>query len=352
MDLTEKLGQEIIRRLSKYIDVPINLMNPHGRIVASTDPSRLHQLHGGAKAVIESQQPNIITNGNADDFSNVKPGVNLPIFHHGELAGVVGLTGKPDDVMQAARMTQGSVEITLDQMRLQKEAFFQERQWNQWLQKLLHPAGIDAQELEREAVYSLQVEIHKQWQVVVYRTTQPYELADRIRASSEHHNPLFVLPYEGDSVVAAFPDHQQPLPIHREAGVMIGVGEPGYSLAGLRQSYHQASEAIALAGVDGEVVYSSSLKIERLINQIDRSVYEEITGEYLRLLNELDDSYIETLHCFFNNNLKMNVTANDLHIHRNTLIYRLDQLSRKTGLDPRRLKDAMILKTILLKESL
>ncbi|WP_101841958.1 sugar diacid recognition domain-containing protein [Halobacillus sp. Marseille-P3879] len=351
MELTEKLGQEIIRRLSKYIDVPINLMNPHGRIVASTDPVRLHQLHGGAKAVIESQQPNIITNGNADDFSNVKPGVNLPIFHHGELAGVVGLTGKPEDVMQAARMTQGSVEITLDQMRLQKEAFFQERQWNHWLQKLLQPAEVDTQELEREAIYTLQVEIHKQWKVVVYQASSPYELAERLSPSLEYLAPLFVLPYEDHSVVAALPA-DQPLPIESEADVLTGVGEPGYSLDGLRQSYQQASEAIELAGVHGEVVYSSSLKTERLMNHIDTAVYEEITTEYVLRLNELEDSYVETLHCFFDNNLKMNVAANDLHIHRNTLIYRLDQLSKKTGLDPRRFKDAIILKTILLKESL
>ncbi|GGF18045.1 carbohydrate diacid regulator [Halobacillus andaensis] len=350
MELTEKLGQEIIRRLSKYIDVPINLMNPHGKIVASTDPSRLHQLHGGAKAVIQSQQPNIITNGNADDFSNVKPGVNLPIFHHGELAGVVGLTGKPDDVMQAARMTQGSVEITLDQMRLQKEAFFQERQWNHWLQRLLHPTDVDTKELAREAVYTLQVEIHKPWQVVVYQTSQPYELAERLRSSLEPFDPLFILPYENHSVVAALPD--QPLTIEGEEEVVIGIGEPGYSISGLRQSYHQASEAIDLAGIPGEVVSSASLKTERLINHIDPAVYEEISGTYRQLLRELDASYIETLQSFFDNNLKMNVTASDLHIHRNTLIYRLDQLSKKTGLDPRRFQDAIILKTILLKESL
>ncbi|MFG6146842.1 CdaR family transcriptional regulator [Halobacillus sp. B23F22_1] len=350
MELTEKLGQEIIRRLSKYIDVPINLMNPHGRIVASTDHTRLHQLHGGAKDVIESQEPNIITNGNADDFSNVKPGVNLPIFHHGELAGVVGLTGRPDEVMQAARMTQGSVEITLDQMHLQKEAFFQERQWNHWLQRLLHPSDVDMEELAREAVYTLQVDIHKPWQVVVYQSSQPYELADQLRPSLETFHPLFILPYENHSVVAALPG--QPVTIESEADVVIGVGEPGDSLAGLRQSYHQATEAINLAGVPGEVVYSASLKTERLINHIDPAVYEEISGTYRSLLQELDASYIETLHSFFNNNLKMNVTASDLHIHRNTLIYRLDQLSKKTGLDPRRFQDAIILQTILLKESL
>ena len=37
-------------------------------------------------------------------------------------------------------------------------------------------------------------------------------------------------------------------------------------------------------------------------------------------------------------------TSRQLHMHRNTLIYRLDQVEKKTGLDLRKFEDAMTFK--------
>ncbi|WP_173918174.1 sugar diacid recognition domain-containing protein [Halobacillus sp. Marseille-Q1614] len=349
MELTEQLGREIISRLSKYIDVPINLMNARGKIVASTDPERVGQLHGGARAVIEAKNAQIITEKDVDHFSNAKSGVNLPIFHRGELAGVVGLTGNPDHVMQAARMTQGSVEITLEQMHMQKQAFFLERQWNQWLQQLLHPVKVNLEELEREAKYTLQVDVHKQWQVVIYQSQNAFELADKIRPLLENYDPLFILPYQENTVVVPLPFEGERLLIPNLEGVYIGAGQPGYSIEGIRQSCKQAREAIELAGEKGKVIESESIKTERLLYHLDPDVFREVTDPYVQRLQKLDPSYLETLEHFFENDLKMNQTAEVLHIHRNTLIYRLDQLSKKVGLDPRVFNEAILLKSILTK---
>ncbi|QSS98755.1 hypothetical protein IMZ31_11625 [Pontibacillus sp. ALD_SL1] len=131
MNLTESPGQEIIDRLSTYIDVPINLMNPKGIIIASTNKARVHHLHEGAKQVASTQAPCTIYPNDLQNYKNTQAGVNLPVFHRGKLTGVVGLTRHPDDVTQAAGMTQGSVEITLDQIYLQRQAFYEERQWIQ-----------------------------------------------------------------------------------------------------------------------------------------------------------------------------------------------------------------------------
>ncbi|TXL66786.1 hypothetical protein FHP05_05260 [Cerasibacillus terrae] len=43
MKITEELGNEIIKRLSKYTEVNINIMNLEGKIVSSTDKERVHQ---------------------------------------------------------------------------------------------------------------------------------------------------------------------------------------------------------------------------------------------------------------------------------------------------------------------
>ncbi|MGI8315931.1 CdaR family transcriptional regulator [Halobacillus mangrovi] len=348
MELTDQLGKEIIRRLSKYIDVTINLMNAKGKIVASTDPNRIDQLHGGAQTVIETTESQFITKENIDCYSNVKPGANLPIFHRGKLAGVVGLTGDPEHVVQAAGMTQGSVEIALEQIFIQRQAFYQERQWSHWLQRLLQDGEMDHEDLESEAKFTLRVDVHQIWQVGIFQSDNPFELAENLRKNLHPYNPLFVLPFQENRVIVPFPYDDFPIKLSAIDGVKIGIGEPGYSVAGVRSSYYQAKEAIELSGEYGKIVYSKELEMERLLNFKDSLTYDEVTKVYRQRFTQLEQAYIETLTSYFDNDLKMSRTAEALHIHRNTLIYRLDQIHKKIDLDPRKFKDAILLQSILL----
>ncbi len=80
MKITEELGNEIIKRLSKYTEVNINIMNLEGKIVASTDKERVHQTTVVLKKVIDVQDEVILFNENMEDYPGSKPGVNLPIL--------------------------------------------------------------------------------------------------------------------------------------------------------------------------------------------------------------------------------------------------------------------------------
>ena len=51
---------------------------------------------------------------------------------------------------------------------------------------------------------------------------------------------------------------------------------------------------------------------------------------------------------FFLNNLNIAETARQLHMHRNTLIYRLEQIEKQTGLDLRLFDDAMTFKIAMM----
>ncbi|UOR13495.1 CdaR family transcriptional regulator [Halobacillus amylolyticus] len=355
MELTKQLGEEIISRLSQYIDVPINLMDPSGKIVASTDESRFDQLHGGAQNVIDSQEAQIIHDDDVERFSNVRPGVNLPIFHRGSLAGVVGLTGNPNDVMQAAGMTRGSVEIALEQIYIQRQAFYQERQWNNWVQQLLHPIKMDEEYLLNEATYTLGVDVKANWQVVILQVTNHFEWSERVRQilNTQGYQPLFVVPHQEKEVIVALPYKNSSIVVEEvfkkleATDVSIGVGTHEYGLAGLRCSYFKAVDAIKLGRK--KFSYSEQVQMKRLLYHIDPTILEELTKEYQIRLEKLENAYMDTLECYFASNLKVNRTSADMHIHRNTLVYRLEQVHKKVGLDPRVFKDAIILQALLVK---
>lgn len=67
-------------------------------------------------------------------------------------------------------------------------------------------------------------------------------------------------------------------------------------------------------------------------------------GEKLALTAEQQ----ELLHALFSNQLNLSETARALYLHRNTLLYRLDKLKEKTGLDPREFSDAVFLQLVQL----
>ena len=81
-------------------------------------------------------------------------------------------------------------------------------------------------------------------------------------------------------------------------------------------------------------------------------------SEYLDMLLDAsardifdDREMINTAEEFFNNSLNVSETARKLYLHRNTLNYRLDKIEKSTGLNIRKIADAITFKmiTIILK---
>lgn len=86
----------------------------------------------------------------------------------------------------------------------------------------------------------------------------------------------------------------------------------------------------------GRLIYGLSKK------QCTAYLNETVGSKYLSIFQP---ETIHTVNCFLNNNLNIAETARQLHMHRNTLIYRLEQVEKETGLDARQFHDAMTLKT-------
>ena len=88
----------------------------------------------------------------------------------------------------------------------------------------------------------------------------------------------------------------------------------------------------------------SKLGIGQLIYELPATVCEnflrEVFGEHIP--HTFDDELFHTVNIFFKNNLNIAETARQLHMHRNTLIYRLEQIQKKTGLDLRIFEDAIV----------
>lgn len=130
----------------------------------------------------------------------------------------------------------------------------------------------------------------------------------------------------------------------------IGVGNYHPGLAGLRQSFQEATSAIELGTQmwGGDRIYhiDDFGVVAPLLSGVDENnIY--FSRELLDKLGE-NNEIILTLESFFSFNMSLTRTAKNLNIHRNTLVYRLDRIAETLNLDPRSFDDAVQIKLAIL----
>ncbi len=117
----------------------------------------------------------------------------------------------------------------------------------------------------------------------------------------------------------------------------IGVGGPCRAATQIATAYADARRTIVTAqrmGRRDQVVAFEDLGIHRLlleradISQL-QTFADEVLGELLRRRPE----YIHTLACFFRENSSPQRAARTLHVHANTVAYRIRRVEELTGLD-------------------
>lgn len=57
MELSRRIAEKIVAEVNNIIPQKINLMDPHGTIIASTDPMRVGSFHEGAYRIAMASMP-------------------------------------------------------------------------------------------------------------------------------------------------------------------------------------------------------------------------------------------------------------------------------------------------------
>lgn len=138
-------------------------------------------------------------------------------------------------------------------------------------------------------------------------------------------------------------------------GIRISYGTIVGELKEVSRSYKEASMALEVGRVfygERSVLAYNELGIGRLIHQLPQSLCEMFLKEVLEgnATEMFDDEELITVYTFFDNNLNISETARQLFIHRNTLVYRLEKIQKKTGLDVRVFEDALTFKIAVMVE--
>lgn len=118
-----------------------------------------------------------------------------------------------------------------------------------------------------------------------------------------------------------------------DSDIILGVGRET-SLQELSVSYKEAIQSVGYARkYDISIVEYSMLGIERLLYEVDQELLERFMNDKLRLLKTADPTLIHTLNVFIQSNSSQKRTAKVLHVHPNTLYYRLKKAEELLGID-------------------
>jgi carbohydrate diacid regulator len=399
MKITHKLAQDIVDKTMRILGKNINIMDEKGVIIGSGDKSRLNQYHEGAAQVIKEGRKLEIYSKDINHLVGARPGINLPIEDNNKIIGVVGITGEPNEVSPFGEVIKMTVEMMLQQEFLLKEIQLEQQVRENFIHDLISgrigsdsdlfitraqivgydilipriALVVDIYQFEKTAKQSLQAfkgskegeiylqrlknDVLKTIQGIFVDTPQEivsYTGGDRfvvlkvvnLKDSDEIlRNKLFRMGKRIENTIS----HQM------KFKVTIGIGEYHEGIQGLNKSFKEATQALDVGtrlGEAGDIYHINDLGIGRILAEIKKDTQQEIIKKTFYSKKEvrgkkINETLLDTLKAFFDNNLSISKTAQTIYIHRNTLLYRLRRVKEITGLDPKIFDEAVQLRIAL-----
>jgi PucR family transcriptional regulator, purine catabolism regulatory protein len=140
-----------------------------------------------------------------------------------------------------------------------------------------------------------------------------------------------------------------------EAVVTIGIGGACRDPADIARSYGQARrtiDAVQRLGRQGQVVAFEDLGVHRLLLQVPdlaelRSFAAETLGKLGAQEHQRGAELLTTLACYFRENSSPQRTARSLHVHPNTVAYRIRRIQEITGLQLDSYRDRLMAQVAL-----
>lgn len=117
----------------------------------------------------------------------------------------------------------------------------------------------------------------------------------------------------------------------------------------LSKEYYELNQALTISLIfysDRKIISSSDLGAGELIYNIPRSVCEKFLKNHM--CEAIDDESMQLVSTFLRHNLSIAETSRYMHMHRNTLVYRIEQIEKKYGIDIKTFEGASLFNIAIL----
>lgn len=334
LKISSEQGQSIVDKMMKVIPYNINVMDNVGTIIGSGQKERIGVAHEGAIEAIKSHKMVEIYY----DGEGAKKGVNLPIRFGGEVVGVIGISGNPDEVRAFAELVKVTAELLINQQDMMDEKRFRERLEEEFFYHWIY----NTKEYEEDFIQrgkNLDIDIsYLRRAVVIEGQNIEKEVIKKFLFKGEYvlnyyNNKILILIHKDRDVKALINRI-----LKKYENLEIAFGGPERIVGVSAKQAIKALEIGKTLPLYNKVYDYEKVSIIDLVVKNGKS--SSIVEEMKALEEEGEGSdLMKTLITFIKRNGEMSKVAEELHIHRNSLSYRLNKIESITGKNPRNYMD-------------
>lgn len=381
MTLNTSLAQEIHHYIKNVLNRDVIIINQTGKVMSQDAPVESLAV---AKDQWSEQSFNLLV--------NEKKYVVVPLKSDGDTVGGVVVPNDKDDADSVATIVKSFSELLVQQYLSVNKPVLDST--DQFISKLVHhatPTDLPLMNSEAQVLgynfdvprVAIVVHLHDFWTNCLASFDQAsFEREDVIRdwkRSIEQKLANFftkstdnIIAYIGQDRFVVFKSLEgsdestivgllkkshrsifEPLKNISISQLAVGVSGQHVGLQGMIDAYREASLALDFGTRmwgENKSYYFGDLGILSILGEGNREKEMQFANQLLAKLTNPD--LIETLECFFDENLNLTETAERMGIHRNTVIYRLNQIATILGADPRVFEQAITIKIALLVKKL
>ena len=362
--ISPETAQKIVDAIMELIgNRSVNVMNQQGVILASGEKDRVGDRHKGALDAIRLGRTVEITQDQQWQYPGSRPGVNMPIVIDGETVGAVGILGNPEEVRGFANLVRVCVQLIIEQAMLnQKTQMERELRVNLIHRLIRHPDDFSSAEM-REEFLLLNLDSTVCRRAAVLQLSQPPRetpgLVECLEKVEKHLlRQGLVIPGEDlygmirQEYVVFRPWHTgadpsdssylqrvcRSLKEHLDMDVKGALGGiyPDAGASGYAWSYNEAARLCDIYSGGIHNLSTVSARVDSLIHCIPPDEVGRMLGEIRRRLfeHEQGDGWVrETISAYFAAGMNIQKAAESIHIHKNTMVYRMKRLTELAGLE-------------------
>lgn len=366
MNVSSYLAQDIVEDMKQIINQDINYFDHNGVIIASTDKDRIGKFHGGAKKSLEIKDNLIISYDG--EYVGTRAGINLPVYFEKEIVGVIGVTGKREEVEKYGKIIQRMTEILIKEAYLKEQDNLEREAKRQFIEELLFRYYSDDRTLLTRAEFlNINTNILRVVSIARIMEDGDEEISltqnrnDRIFTSFKElldNSSQNLIVQSGMNIIVIHElkikenidtiirDIKGYIESKYNVKLYFGIGEKSNNLKEIKKSYKEAKKSldIALAFRDKDILYYDDLDIGLLIDDIPIDTINKYTNKiFLNMTNKEINDYTILIDSYIRHNGSITKAAEELFLHKNTLQYRLNKLYNLTGFNPRNISDMVVL---------
>jgi carbohydrate diacid regulator len=348
--LSTLLAQQIAGETTEAIGYNVIITDDAGVVIGSGDVSRVGTFHEASVDVMRTREPAWHDPEQARALQGVRPGITLPLLIGDQAVGTVGITGSPRQVRRFGILVRRQTEILLQESEVLRSRLLRERALERLVAEVAEfdPDVIDRDVL-RDAAAGLGYEIPHPRRVLLIdfgAATIGPELLRAVRATFHHPQDMVATRSATRCAVLADLGSRDDARVDELAGhlldqvadppgAVLGVSDAASTLEELRDACSDAESALRLGArfrPGDQVLRIRDLRLPQALEAVPRLGRSRLMqGALGSLVQDSRPELSETVVAWCESGFNLVAAAGSLHVHRNTLIYRLDRIEELLG---------------------